>query len=56
VLTPAVAAAAAAALAQDVAPIDDIRSTADYRAAVARNVLLQFLDELAAHGARKGTP
>jgi xanthine dehydrogenase small subunit len=39
----AAAAAAAEALAQDIAPIDDIRSDRDYRMAVARNVLAQFL-------------
>lgn len=36
-------AAASEALAQDFTPIDDIRSEADYRMAVARNVLAQFL-------------
>jgi xanthine dehydrogenase small subunit len=40
---PAVAEAARAALAEDIAPIDDIRSTRDYRLAVAGNVLEQFL-------------
>jgi len=39
----AVAAAAAEALGRDIAPIDDIRSDNDYRMAVARNVLAQFL-------------
>jgi CO/xanthine dehydrogenase FAD-binding subunit len=37
--------AAARALAHDIAPIDDIRSTARYRLQVARNLLLQFLTE-----------
>ncbi len=36
-------AAARAALERDIAPIDDIRSTRDYRIAVAGNVLEQFL-------------
>jgi CO/xanthine dehydrogenase FAD-binding subunit len=36
-------AAARAALARDIAPIDDIRSTARYRAAVAGNLLVEFL-------------
>jgi len=34
---------AEAALAADIRPIDDVRSTADYRRAVARNVLRQLL-------------
>ncbi len=33
-------------LEEDIAPIDDIRSTARYRGAVAGNVLEQFLDEI----------
>jgi len=37
------AAAASAALAQDIAPIDDVRSTARYRLRVAQNLLIQFL-------------
>jgi CO/xanthine dehydrogenase FAD-binding subunit len=39
----AAAAAARAALARDIAPIDDIRSDRDYRMAVAGNLLEQFL-------------
>ena len=39
-------AAAAAALALDIAPIDDLRSTARYRTRVAQNLLIQFLTEL----------
>lgn len=39
----ATAAAALAALEQDIAPIDDIRSDRAYRMAVARNLLAQFL-------------
>jgi CO/xanthine dehydrogenase FAD-binding subunit len=35
--------ACCAALEKDLAPIDDLRSTADYRARVARNVLREFL-------------
>jgi CO/xanthine dehydrogenase FAD-binding subunit len=45
-LTPALIAAAREAVAQDVKPIDDIRSTADYRLAVAQNLVEQFLTEL----------
>jgi CO/xanthine dehydrogenase FAD-binding subunit len=38
--------AARRALAQDISPIDDIRSTAEYRMRVAGNLLIQFLSEL----------
>jgi CO/xanthine dehydrogenase FAD-binding subunit len=40
-----VAAAASGALARDIAPIDDVRSTARYRLRVAENLLIQFLRE-----------
>jgi xanthine dehydrogenase iron-sulfur cluster and FAD-binding subunit A len=40
---PATIAAARAALASEARPIDDIRSTAKYRAAVAANLLEEFL-------------
>ena len=43
-LTPAVVHEAVALVSQDVAPIDDVRSTADYRLAVSRNLLLGFLE------------
>jgi CO/xanthine dehydrogenase FAD-binding subunit len=46
-LTAADAAAAADLLATEITPIDDIRSTARYRAFVARQVLLGFLQSLA---------
>ena len=36
-------AAARAALAHDIAPIDDMRSTARYRLAVAANLMAEFL-------------
>ena len=39
----AIAAAALTALRQDIAPIDDIRSSREYRLRVAANVLAQFL-------------
>jgi CO/xanthine dehydrogenase FAD-binding subunit len=39
------AAVASIALAQDIAPIDDIRSTARYRLRVAQNLLIQFVTE-----------
>jgi CO/xanthine dehydrogenase FAD-binding subunit len=44
---PATIAAARAALASEARPIDDIRSTAKYRAAVAANLLEEFLHQLA---------
>jgi CO/xanthine dehydrogenase FAD-binding subunit len=47
-LTPTTAVAAVDALATDIAPIDDIRSTARYRAFVARQLLLDFLKSLSA--------
>jgi xanthine dehydrogenase iron-sulfur cluster and FAD-binding subunit A len=40
--------AARAALASEAKPIDDIRSTAKYRAAVAENLLEEFLRSLTA--------
>jgi len=45
-ITPATIAAARAALASEARPIDDIRSTAKYRAAVAANLLEEFLNTL----------
>ncbi len=44
-LTPESIAAAAAALAAEIAPIDDIRSTAHYRTRVACNLLREFLGD-----------
>jgi CO/xanthine dehydrogenase FAD-binding subunit len=44
---PTLIAAAGAALASEASPIDDIRSTAKYRAAVAANLLDEFLHTLA---------
>ncbi len=46
-LTPAGIAAAREALARDITPIDDLRSTARYRLRVAQNVLEEFLRTLA---------
>jgi CO/xanthine dehydrogenase FAD-binding subunit len=46
-LTAAVAAAAADLLSTEISPIDDIRSTARYRAFVTRQLLLGFLQSLA---------
>jgi CO/xanthine dehydrogenase FAD-binding subunit len=43
---PALVAAARAALATEARPIDDIRSTAKYRAAVAANLVEEFLQQL----------
>ena len=45
-ITPDTIAAARAALASEARPIDDIRSTAKYRAAVAANLLEEFLTQL----------
>ena len=42
-VTPAVIAAAKESLAQEIAPIDDIRSTARYRLRVAQNLLAEFV-------------
>jgi CO/xanthine dehydrogenase FAD-binding subunit len=47
-ITPETIAAARAALATEARPIDDIRSTARYRAAVAGNLLEEFLRSLVA--------
>ena len=44
--------AARSALLAEVAPIDDIRSTADYRRRVAANLLDEFLLELRREGAK----
>jgi xanthine dehydrogenase iron-sulfur cluster and FAD-binding subunit A len=44
-LTPDVVREACALVAKDVAPIDDVRSTAEYRLAVSRNLLFRFLSE-----------
>ncbi|MGB9312192.1 MAG: xanthine dehydrogenase family protein subunit M [Candidatus Acidiferrales bacterium] len=44
---PAVLKAAPDALAGEIAPIDDIRSTSRYRRAVARNLLAEFVESLA---------
>jgi CO/xanthine dehydrogenase FAD-binding subunit len=45
---PAVLKAAQDALAAEIAPIDDIRSTSRYRCSVARNLLAEFIESLAA--------
>ena len=47
---PEAAAQARAALARDIAPIDDIRSDADYRMTVAGNLIEQFMRAAAAKG------
>jgi CO/xanthine dehydrogenase FAD-binding subunit len=46
-VTPEVIASAREILAQEIAPIDDIRSTARYRLRVAQNLLEEFLSQLA---------
>ncbi|HLJ24743.1 MAG TPA: xanthine dehydrogenase family protein subunit M [Candidatus Acidoferrales bacterium] len=45
-ITPTVIEAARGTLAQEIAPIDDIRSTARYRLRVAQNLLQEFLSQL----------
>lgn len=47
-LDPGLAEAAAAALALDISPIDDLRSTARYRLHVARSLLIEFVSDLVA--------
>ncbi len=47
-LSPAVAKAAQEALALEIAPIDDMRSTASYRRRVAQNLLAEFLEKISA--------
>jgi CO/xanthine dehydrogenase FAD-binding subunit len=44
-LTPAVVSEAVALVSRDVSPIDDVRSSAEYRLAVSRNLLFRFLSE-----------
>jgi CO/xanthine dehydrogenase FAD-binding subunit len=46
-VTPTIIAAAKGTLAREIAPIDDIRSTASYRLRVAQNLLAEFLSQLA---------
>ncbi len=46
-VTPKIIAAAMETLAREIAPIDDIRSTARYRSRVAQNLLKEFLSQLA---------
>jgi CO/xanthine dehydrogenase FAD-binding subunit len=45
-LSPQIISAARIALAKEIAPIDDIRSTSNYRRIVAQNLLAEFLEEL----------
>jgi CO/xanthine dehydrogenase FAD-binding subunit len=47
-LSPALLIAAQESLAREIAPIDDMRSTLAYRRRVARNLLAEFLEKLAA--------
>ena len=44
--------AARKSVAKEIRPIDDIRSTAQYRAAVAGNLVAEFLEKLATEGAK----
>jgi CO/xanthine dehydrogenase FAD-binding subunit len=45
-ITPTVIATAEEALAREIVPIDDIRSTARYRLRVAQNLLEEFLSQI----------
>ena len=47
-LSPALSEAAQQTLAREIAPIDDMRSTARYRRRVAQNLLAEFLEKLSA--------
>ena len=47
-LSPSLVQAAQQALAHEIAPIDDMRSTASYRLRVALNLLAEFCERLAA--------
>jgi CO/xanthine dehydrogenase FAD-binding subunit len=49
-IEPWLLSAARAIVAREIRPIDDIRSTARYRAAVAGNLVVEFLEQLAASG------
>ena len=48
-ISPAVGRAASEKLAQEIAPIDDVRSTTNYRRRVARNLLTEFMEMLSSH-------
>ena len=48
-ISPALGRAASEKLAQEIAPIDDMRSTAHYRRRVAQNLLAGFIDLLSSH-------
>ena len=50
VIQPGLLRSARKAAAEEIAPIDDIRSTAKYRAAVAGNLVAEFLEELSLAG------
>ena len=48
-ISPAIGPAASEKLAQEIAPIDDMRSTANYRSRVAQNLLTEFIEMLSSH-------
>ena len=50
-IEPSLIETARKSVAQEISPIDDIRSTARYRAAVAGNLVVEFLEKLAIEGA-----
>jgi CO/xanthine dehydrogenase FAD-binding subunit len=49
-LGPSLLAAAKTIVAQEIRPIDDIRSVARYRTEVAGNLVMEFLEKLASTG------
>ncbi len=51
-IEPSLIAAARRSVEKEIRPIDDIRSTARYRAAVAGNLVAEFLEKLAAEGTK----
>jgi CO/xanthine dehydrogenase FAD-binding subunit len=48
-ISPGIARAATEKLAQEIAPIDDMRSTANYRRRIAQNLLTEFIETLGCH-------
>jgi putative cofactor-binding repeat protein len=50
-IEPSLIAAARKSAMKEIRPIDDIRSTARYRAAVAGNLVAEFLEKLTTEGA-----
>jgi putative cofactor-binding repeat protein len=51
-IEPSLIDAARRSVMKEIRPIDDIRSTARYRSAVAGNLIAEFLEKLATEGAK----